>query len=194
MAVLPVHARPGARLGHRPPGRHRPGHRVGGEAARPMSSSTPLRLPADWLERRGIGGAGPGVTWPTWASTCSIATALLDLLRCQPRGHRLRQRRSFRAASRTQPVQAHLFDGYWEDLGTISPITRRTWPWPSDQPPFDFHSPEGVIYTRDAILAGLAGQRRHAGTMSHQRRLRDRRGHAHRPLRRRRPQPRSAAT
>ncbi|HXG13437.1 MAG TPA: glucose-1-phosphate adenylyltransferase [Gemmataceae bacterium] len=49
-------------------------------------------------------------------------------------------------------VQAHLFDGYWEDVGTIKSYHEANLALTSDQPPFDFHSPEGVIYTRMRYL------------------------------------------
>jgi glucose-1-phosphate adenylyltransferase len=45
-------------------------------------------------------------------------------------------------------VCAHLFDGYWEDLGTIRSYHDASLALASANPPFDFFSPEGVIYTR----------------------------------------------
>src|SRR5262245_44158326 len=44
-------------------------------------------------------------------------------------------------------VMAHVFDGYWEDLGTVRAYHEANLALASDNPPFDFHSPEGVIYT-----------------------------------------------
>src|SRR5439155_6751471 len=41
-----------------------------------------------------------------------------------------------------------LFDGYWEDLGTVKAYHEANLALAGDDPPFDFHSPEGVIYTR----------------------------------------------
>jgi glucose-1-phosphate adenylyltransferase len=49
-------------------------------------------------------------------------------------------------------VQAHVFDGYWEDLGTVKAYHETSLALASDDPPFDFHSPEGVIYTRMRFL------------------------------------------
>src|SRR5207248_269585 len=49
-------------------------------------------------------------------------------------------------------VQAHLFDGYWEDLGTVRAYHYANLALAGDNPPFDFHSPEGVIYTRMRFL------------------------------------------
>jgi glucose-1-phosphate adenylyltransferase len=54
----------------------------------------------------------------------------------------------FPSSIRTHRVQAHLFDGYWEDLGTVKAYHEANLALASDHPPFDFHAPEGVIYTR----------------------------------------------
>jgi glucose-1-phosphate adenylyltransferase len=49
-------------------------------------------------------------------------------------------------------LRAHLFDGYWEDLGTIKSYFEANLALASDRPPFNFHTPEGVIYTRMRYL------------------------------------------
>src|SRR5947209_9814617 len=49
-------------------------------------------------------------------------------------------------------VQAHLFYGYWEDVGTVKAYHESSLALAEDNPPFDFHSPEGVIYTRMRYL------------------------------------------
>jgi glucose-1-phosphate adenylyltransferase len=43
---------------------------------------------------------------------------------------------------------AHIYDGYWEDVGTIPSYFRANLALAGDDPPFDFHVPDGVIYTR----------------------------------------------
>lgn len=45
-------------------------------------------------------------------------------------------------------VHAHIFDGFWEDLGTIRAYWEVSLALCDDQPKFEFHSPRGVIYTR----------------------------------------------
>jgi glucose-1-phosphate adenylyltransferase len=45
-------------------------------------------------------------------------------------------------------VQTHMFDGYWEDLGTVKSYHECHMALCGDSPPFQFHSPEGIIYTR----------------------------------------------
>ena len=105
--------------------------------------------------------AGP--TWPAWASTCSSATPC-STCSTRRRWPPTSARRSSRAASTRTSVQAHLFDGYWEDLGTIKSYHEANLALASDDPPFDFHSPEGVIYTR---MRYLPASRIDAATLDH---------------------------
>src|SRR5213078_711968 len=73
--------------------------------------------------------------------------ALIDLLAAQPLATDF-GKEVFPRCVRTHRVQAHLFDGYWEDLGTVRAYHEANLALAGDDPPFDFHSPEGVIYTR----------------------------------------------
>jgi glucose-1-phosphate adenylyltransferase len=45
-------------------------------------------------------------------------------------------------------LQAHLFDGFWEDLGTIKSYHHVSLALTEDDPPFEFHQPNSIIYTR----------------------------------------------
>jgi glucose-1-phosphate adenylyltransferase len=45
-------------------------------------------------------------------------------------------------------IHAHLYDGFWEDLGTIRSYHETSLALGEPEPPFDFFQPEGVIYTR----------------------------------------------
>lgn len=50
-------------------------------------------------------------------------------------------------------VQAHFFDGFWEDLGTVKSYHDVHMALAGEKPPFQFHSPDGgVIYTRTRSL------------------------------------------
>lgn len=49
---------------------------------------------------------------------------------------------------RTRRVQCHLFDGYWEDVGTIRSFYEANLAIASSAPPFDFADEESPIYTR----------------------------------------------
>ncbi|HLW68851.1 MAG TPA: sugar phosphate nucleotidyltransferase, partial [Gemmataceae bacterium] len=45
-------------------------------------------------------------------------------------------------------LQAHLFDDFWEDLGTIKSYHQVSLQLAEDNPPFEFHVPNSTIYTR----------------------------------------------
>ena len=59
-------------------------------------------------------------------------------------------------------VQAHLFDGYWEDIGTVGAFHKANIDLTQDDPPFDFNFGGHPIYTRPrylALLPALRGRR-----------------------------------
>src|SRR5438128_10524066 len=58
----------------------------------------------------------------------------------------------FPRSIKTHHVQAFLFDGYWEDVGTVKAYHEANLALTRDDPPFDFHTPHGVIYTRMRYL------------------------------------------
>jgi glucose-1-phosphate adenylyltransferase len=58
----------------------------------------------------------------------------------------------FPAALRARRVQAHLYDDYWEDIGTIKAFYESTLSLASPNPPFDFYLPEAPIYSRARFL------------------------------------------
>lgn len=60
-------------------------------------------------------------------------------------------------------VQTHLFDGFWEDLGTIKSYHECHMALAGENAPFQFHSPQGVIYTR---MRNLPPSRIKAASMS----------------------------
>jgi glucose-1-phosphate adenylyltransferase len=109
-----------------------------------------LRTPAEWLEKRGIPSKGR----PFLASMgiyLFTRKVLLDLLATPPLATDFGKEIFPRSIS-SHRVQAHLFDGYWEDLGTVSAYHEANLALAGDTPPFDFHSPEGIIYTRMRFL------------------------------------------
>lgn len=58
----------------------------------------------------------------------------------------------FPAAIRARHVQAYLFDGYWEDIGTIKAFYESQLELASPNPPFAMHLAESPIYTRPRFL------------------------------------------
>jgi glucose-1-phosphate adenylyltransferase len=58
----------------------------------------------------------------------------------------------FPASMRTHRVQCHLFDGYWEDIGTIKSFYEANLQLAGRNPAFDLSSPDGPIYTQGRFL------------------------------------------
>lgn len=58
----------------------------------------------------------------------------------------------FPASIRTHKVQVHLFDGYWEDIGTIKSFYEANLELCRPDPPFDMSPSEAPIYTRMRFL------------------------------------------
>ncbi len=58
----------------------------------------------------------------------------------------------FPAAIRSRHVQLHLFDGYWEDIGTIRSFYECNLSLASANPPFDFSSPDAPVFTHARFL------------------------------------------
>ena len=58
----------------------------------------------------------------------------------------------FPASMRTHHVQLHLFDGYWEDIGTIKSFYEANLQLAALNPPFDLTMAEAPIYSRPRFL------------------------------------------
>jgi glucose-1-phosphate adenylyltransferase len=126
--------------------------RVVGFVEKPQSEEqvAPARVPEEWIEGRGVRCHGR----PYLASMGIYAfnrKALLDLLAARPLATDF-GKEIFPRGLQTHRVQAHLFDGYWEDLGTVKAYHEANLALAGDDPPFDFNSPDGVIYTRMRFL------------------------------------------
>ncbi len=110
----------------------------------------PFHTPAEWMARFGIKGQGR----PYLASMGIYLfkrDPLLELLSARPLATDF-GKEVFPRCLRTHRVQGHLFDGYWEDLGTVKAYHEASLALASDNPPFDFGIPGGVIYTRMRFL------------------------------------------
>lgn len=110
----------------------------------------PYRTPDEWFDKQQIEPRGRN-----YLASMGIylfkRQALLDLLNEDPPATDF-GKEIFPRSIRSHKVQADLFDGYWEDLGTIKSYHQANLALASDTPPFDFHSPEGIIYTRRRFL------------------------------------------
>ncbi len=105
-----------------------------------------LRTSSEWLERRGV-PALDRVCLANMGIYLFSRRALEMLLAAQPSAVDLVREIIPRSLDSLR-VQAYLFDGYWEDLGSIKSYHAAHLALAGDEPPFDFHSPEGVVYTR----------------------------------------------
>ncbi len=126
--------------------------RVVGFVEKPKTEEevSPYFTPPEWTAQRGIKSEGRPYLASMGIYLFSRA-ALLELLRAQPLAADF-GKEVFPRSIRSHKVQAHLFDGYWEDLGTIKAYHESSLALASENPPFDFHSPDGVIYTRMRFL------------------------------------------
>jgi glucose-1-phosphate adenylyltransferase len=121
-----------------------------------------LRTPASWLEARGLAGGGR-----EYLANMGIylfrRQALFDLLEAHPQATDL-VTELFAPALRSHRLQAHFHRGYWEDLGSIQSYFEAHLALAGDPPPFDFHVPEGDIYTR---MRYLPASRIQAAALTH---------------------------
>ncbi len=58
-------------------------------------------------------------------------------------------------ALKSHLIQAHMFCGYWEDIGTVRSYFNASMAMTGNAPPFEFHDPNNVIYTHTRILPGV---------------------------------------
>jgi glucose-1-phosphate adenylyltransferase len=109
-----------------------------------------LRLPPDWLRRHGF-GADRGEYLANMGIYFHRRGSLLDLLERFPNAHDL-VTEILAPSFATYRIQAHLFDGYWQDVGSVRTYYEANLTLTGDHPPFDFHQPDGVIYTHTRNL------------------------------------------
>jgi glucose-1-phosphate adenylyltransferase len=108
------------------------------------------RSPAEWISRRGTQAKGREHL-ASMGIYLFTRKSLLELLSLRPLATDF-GKEIFPRSIKSHLVQAHLFDGYWEDLGTVRAYHEANLALASDDPPFDFHSPDGIIYTRMRFL------------------------------------------
>jgi glucose-1-phosphate adenylyltransferase len=108
-----------------------------------------VRTDPEWLER--VGTKAPGR--PFLASMGIYLfnrSALVQLLaggNATDFGHEI-----FPQAIANHRVQTHLFDGYWEDIGTVGAFHQANIDLTRDEPPFDFTFGDAPIFTRARYL------------------------------------------
>ena len=122
----------------------------------------PYHTSAEWIERRGIACKGRH-----YLANMGIylfrTDVLYEVLTAKPLATDF-GKEVFPRNYKTKKVCAHLFDGFWEDLGTIRSYHESSLALAGPNPPFDFFSSEGVIYTR---MRNLPASRFDGVTLEH---------------------------
>src|SRR5580765_2215464 len=126
--------------------------RVLGFVEKPQSPEQlqPLWTSAEWMEKRGIACNGRHFM-ASMGIYLFKRDVLFQVLNTPPRATDF-GKEIFPRTLKTHHVQAHLFDGYWEDVGTVKAYHDASLALVGENPPFDFHSSDGVIYTRMRYL------------------------------------------
>lgn len=108
-----------------------------------------VRTDPSWIESKGIESRGRDCL-ASMGIYLFNRDALVDVL--QKTDYQDFGKEIFPASIRTRHVQVHLFDGYWEDIGTIKSFYEANLNLATSSPPFDLSSVEAPIYTRPRFL------------------------------------------
>src|SRR5262245_42544450 len=108
-----------------------------------------VRMKPEWIDARGIASHGRDLI-----ASMGIYVFNRDaLVECLEKTDYLDfGKEIFPASVRAKRVMVHLFDGYWEDIGTIKAFYDANLSLAGPNPPFDFHSPSAPIYSRPRFL------------------------------------------
>ena len=108
-----------------------------------------VRTDPAWIETQGVASKGR-----TCLASMGIylfnRQTLIDSLEKTP--YRDFGKEVFPASMRTHRVQCHLFDGYWEDIGTIKSFFDANLQLADPHPAFDLSIPGSPIYTQGRFL------------------------------------------
>jgi glucose-1-phosphate adenylyltransferase len=143
MAVVPASAEQARALGVVRLGE---GDRITEFAEKPQDPAVldALRLPAGWLAARGL-EVGRREYLANMGIYLFTRQALFDLLQAPGAPDLVHD--VFPRCLASLRFQAFVFDGYWEDLGTVKSYHEANLALAGPNPPFDFHTPEGIVYT-----------------------------------------------
>jgi glucose-1-phosphate adenylyltransferase len=108
-----------------------------------------VRMKPEWIDARGIPSHGRDLIASMGIYIFNRDT-LLDVL--AKTDYLDFGKEIFPASVRARKVMVHLFDGYWEDIGTIKAFYDANLSLAGDSPPFDFNSPSAPIYSRPRFL------------------------------------------
>lgn len=125
--------------------------RVMGFLEKPQTSAEldGFRTPPEWIDAHGIQSRGRNCLANMGIYLFNLET-LLDVL--EKTDYRDFGKEVFPASIRSRRVQVHLFDGYWEDIGTIRAFYEANLSLTQQCPPFQIHSPDAPLYSRARFL------------------------------------------
>ncbi len=108
-----------------------------------------VRMDPAWIDAQGIQSGGRDCLASMGIYVFNRET-LLDVL--TKTDYRDFGKEVFPAAIRTRHVQMHLFDGYWEDIGTIRSFYEANLSLAGDNPPFSLTLEEFPVFSRARFL------------------------------------------
>jgi glucose-1-phosphate adenylyltransferase len=125
--------------------------RVIGFVEKPQSAEEldQVRMNPAWIERHGIPGRGRDclASMGIYLFNRDFLVKVLRDTTYEDFGKQI-----FPSLITPKHVQVHLFDGYWEDIGTIEAFYNANLALTTETPPFDLSVPEAPIYTRARFL------------------------------------------
>jgi len=119
------------------------------EKPRTMSDLDVVRTEPAWIDSHGIKSHGRDCLASMGIYLFNRDTLLETLTKTDYQDF---GKEVFPAAVRSRHVQLHLFDGYWEDIGTIKAFYDANLQLASANPPFQLISPSAPIYSRLRFL------------------------------------------
>jgi glucose-1-phosphate adenylyltransferase len=125
--------------------------RVRGFVEKPKTAEQlkPVLMDPSWIDERGVQSRGRECL-ASMGIYLFNRDVLVEALRQSM--HQDFGREVFPSLIEPKRVVVHLFDGYWEDIGTIQAFFKANLELASENPPFDLTSPEAPIYSRARFL------------------------------------------
>jgi glucose-1-phosphate adenylyltransferase len=107
------------------------------------------RTDASWIDRFGVPSQGREylASMGIYLFNRDVLVKSLETTNYQDFGKEV-----FPASIRAKHVQVHMFDGYWEDIGTIKAFYEANLALVDPEPPFRFDDERGRIFTRPRYL------------------------------------------
>lgn len=108
-----------------------------------------VKMSPEWIDRHGIESNGRDclASMGLYIFNRKLLFDVLEKTNYQDFGKEV-----FPAAIRSRRVQVHLFDDYWEDIGTIQAFYEANLQLAQPDPPFDLVCPESPVYSRARFL------------------------------------------